>query len=198
MPPKNPIEDKNKKEAKPEIKLRYYQRMKKKDLNKNNFEKFLEIFKKLEINIPFFEELEQIPMYQKFMKDIISKKRTMGDKPITFIEKCSAVSQGRKIPTKQKDPGVVTIPYTIEDRTFKKVLIDSGASVSVMSLFIYQKLGIGKANNTWTNLKFAYHSIKHAYEIVEDNLVIIDEFSFPVDFVIMDMPEDENTLIILG
>lgn len=57
-------------------------------------------------------------MYQKFMKEVISKKRTMGDEPTTFIEKCSAVPQGRKIPIKQKDHEVVTITCIIEDKTF--------------------------------------------------------------------------------
>ena len=38
------------------------------------FPKFLNMFKKIEINIPFFEELTQMPHYAKFMKDILSKK----------------------------------------------------------------------------------------------------------------------------
>ncbi|XP_050888849.1 uncharacterized protein LOC127094013 [Lathyrus oleraceus] len=132
------------------------------------------------------------------MKEVISKKRPIGDGSVTFNEKYSAISPGGIIPIKQKDPGFVTVPYTIKDRTFKKVLIDSGASVSLMPLSIYQRLGIGKVNDTGTNLKFADHSIKNAYEIEEDVLVKIDEFSFPVDFVIMDIPEDEETPIILG
>ncbi|PIN17864.1 DNA-directed DNA polymerase [Handroanthus impetiginosus] len=36
------------------------------------------IFKKLHINIPFAEALEQMPSYVKFMKDILSKKRRLG------------------------------------------------------------------------------------------------------------------------
>ena len=87
---------------------------------------------------------------------------------------------------------------TIKDRTFKKVLIDSRASVSMMSLSIYQRLGIGKVSDIGTNLKFADHSIKYAYWIAEDILMVMEEFSFHVDFVIMDIPEDEETPIILG
>ena len=33
------------------------------------------MFKKLEINIPFSEALDQMPHYEKFMKHIISKKK---------------------------------------------------------------------------------------------------------------------------
>ena len=42
------------------------------------FAKFLEVFKKLHINIPFTEALEQMPKYVKFMKEILSKKRNWG------------------------------------------------------------------------------------------------------------------------
>ena len=38
------------------------------------FSKFLNMFKKIEINIPFSKALIQIPNYAKFMKDILSKK----------------------------------------------------------------------------------------------------------------------------
>ncbi|PNX59125.1 hypothetical protein L195_g059533, partial [Trifolium pratense] len=89
--------------------------------------KFLEVFKKLQINIPFAEALEQMPTYAKFMKDIISRKKTIGDEKVRLTEQCSAILQ-RKIPQKLKDPGSVTIPCTIGDRTFKKALIDLGAS----------------------------------------------------------------------
>lgn len=110
------------------------------------------MFKNLEINIPFFEALEQIPMYQKFIKDIISKIRTLGDELVAFTEKCTAVSQGRKIPIK-KNIGPVPIPCIIEYMTFKKVLIDSRASVSLILFFIYQNLGIGKVSDTKMSLK---------------------------------------------
>ncbi|XP_050878811.1 uncharacterized protein LOC127082625 [Lathyrus oleraceus] len=132
------------------------------------------------------------------MKDVISKKKPTGDGSVTFNKKCSAISSSRRIPIKHKDPGSVTVPCTIKDRTFKKVFIDSKTSVSLMPLSIYQRIGIRKVNDTGTNLKFADHSIKNAYGIAEDVLVTIEEFSFPVDFVIMDIPEDEETPIILG
>ncbi|XP_062075256.1 uncharacterized protein LOC133779295 [Humulus lupulus] len=71
-------------------------------LCKNNldkqFSKFLEVFKKLHINIPFAEALEQMPSYVKFMKDILSKKRKMGEyETVALTEECGAILQ-RKLP----------------------------------------------------------------------------------------------------
>ena len=42
------------------------------------FSKFLEIFKKIEINIPFADAITQMPNYAKFLKDILSKKKKIA------------------------------------------------------------------------------------------------------------------------
>ncbi|XP_050875606.1 uncharacterized protein LOC127079241 [Lathyrus oleraceus] len=180
------------------IKLPCPQRVTNKDPKETNFEKFITMFTKIESSMPFFEALEQMPMYKKFMKEVISKKRPIKDGSVALNEKCSAISPGRRIPNKHKDHVVVTIPCIIKEKTFKKVLIDSGSSVSLMPLPIYQRLGIGNVSDTRTNMKFADHSINKSYGIIEDVLVTIEEFSFLVGFVIIDIPEDEETLIILG
>ncbi|XP_050919033.1 uncharacterized protein LOC127136530 [Lathyrus oleraceus] len=185
-------------EPKPVIKIPFPTRNKKKGQHEKKFEKFLELFKKLKINIPLLEALEQMPTYAKFMKDIISKRCTIDTNPIILIETCSAILQGMEIPTKKKDRGVVTIPCTIRDRSFKKALIDLGASVILMPLSIYKKLGIGAVQDTRMALQFADHSVKKPYDIVEDVLVKIYKFVFLVDFVILEMPEDEDIPLILG
>ena len=72
-----------------------------------------------------------------------------------------------------------------------------GSSMSLMSLSIYQKLGFGKVSNTRTSKKFTDHFTMYAYGVTKHVLVTIEEFRFPVDFLIMDMPEDQETLIVL-
>src|SRR4051812_9188015 len=67
-----------------------------------------------------------------------------------------------------------------------------------MALSIFKKLGIGTVMEKGTKLKFVDHTIKQVYGVVEDVLVEIDRFIFSVDFQIMDIPEDEETSIILG
>jgi hypothetical protein len=67
-----------------------------------------------------------------------------------------------------------------------------------MPLSIYKRLGIGKVQDTRMTLQFADHSVKRPYGVVEDVLVKIDKFVFPVDFVILEMSEDEEIPLILG
>ena len=56
------------------------------------FTMFMELFKKLHINIPFADALEQMPNYVKFMKDILSKKRILSDyETIALIEECNTI-----------------------------------------------------------------------------------------------------------
>ena len=47
--------------------------------------KFLEIFKKIEINIPFSEALTQMPNYAKFLKDILNRKKKIFDEGIANL-----------------------------------------------------------------------------------------------------------------
>ena len=44
--------------------------------------KFLEIFKKIEINIPFAEAINQMPNYAKFLKEILSKKKKIAEEGV--------------------------------------------------------------------------------------------------------------------
>ncbi|XP_050895560.1 uncharacterized protein LOC127102202 [Lathyrus oleraceus] len=92
-------------------------------------------------------------------KDIISKKRSIDTDPIVLTETCSAILQGMKIPVKKKDRGSVTIPCTIGDKSYINALIDLGASVSLMSLSIYKRLGIGKMQDTRMTLQFVDTSL---------------------------------------
>ena len=85
------------KDHQPIAPILYAQRLKKNKLDKQ-FTKFLEVFKKLYINIQFSDALEQIPSYDKFMKDILSQKRRLSNfETVNLTEECSAILQ-RKLP----------------------------------------------------------------------------------------------------
>ena len=112
----------------------------------------MEIFKKLHINIPFVEALEQMPGYVKFMKDILPKKRKVGNyETVVLSEEFSATLQN-KLPPKLKDPSSFTIPCAIGDVVFEKALCDLGASINLMPLSILKKLNLGKARPTTITL----------------------------------------------
>ena len=158
----------------------------------------MEVFKKLHIDIPFADALEQMPSYVKFMKDILSQKRRLSDfETINLTEECSAILQ-RKLPQKLKDPGSFTIPCTIGNAIFERALCDLGASINLMPLSIFRHLGLGEARPITVTLQLADKSLKHPRGVIEEILVKVEKFIFPADFIVLDMEEDKEIPIILG
>ena len=152
--------------------------------------KFLEIFKKIEINIPFVEAINQIPNYANFLKEILSKKKKIVEEGVVNLTAtCSAVIQ-RSLPAKMKDPGSFTIPCSIGKYEFKKALYDSGASINLMPLSVVQRLSLGEFTPTTIILQMADRSMAQPKGVLEDVLVKVGKFIFPVDFVVMKMEED--------
>ncbi|XP_022866337.1 uncharacterized protein LOC111386130 [Olea europaea var. sylvestris] len=124
------------------------------------YKKFLEIFKKLHINIQLADVLFQMPSYAKFLKDMLLNKCKLGDhKTVMLMEKYSARIQ-KKLQSKLKDPRSFTIPYTI--------------------------------------VKLADRSLTQPKGIIEDLLIKVVKFIFPMDFLILDMEEDKDISLILG
>ena len=63
-----------------------------KEKMEEQFSRFFDIFKKIEINITFYEALAQMPNYDKFLKDIISKKRRFSEEgAVNLTATCSAM-----------------------------------------------------------------------------------------------------------
>ncbi|XP_022897557.1 uncharacterized protein LOC111411238 [Olea europaea var. sylvestris] len=177
--------------------LPFLQRYLKKEFDEK-FAKLLEVFKKIHINIPFAETLAQMPNYTKFLKEVMSKKRKLEEfETVKLTEECSAILQ-KKLPHKLKDPGSFNIPCNIGGITFDRALCDLGASINLMLLSVFKKMGLGKVNPTTLTLQLADRSITYPKGIIEDVLVKVDKFIFPVDFVVLDMEEDEKVPMILG
>ncbi|XP_073153028.1 uncharacterized protein [Henckelia pumila] len=164
----------------------------------SEFAKFLEVFKKLNINIPLADALMQMPNYANFLKEILSNKKKLEEHAmISLTENCSALVQN-KIPPKQKDPRSFSVPCVINDVQFHKALCDLGASINLMSYSVFRKLSLGEPKSTKMSLQLAERSIKNPRGIMEDVLVKVDKFIFPVDFVVLNMEEDLDMPLILG
>ncbi|XP_052723859.1 uncharacterized protein LOC128193791 [Vigna angularis] len=151
-----------------------------------------------EIRIFEEETLQQIPTYSRFMKDLLTKKKKYIEAETIEVQgNCSAIIQ-KLLPPKFKDPGSFTIPCTIGNLAIGKALIDLGASINLMPLSMFKKIGELDLKPTRMTLQLADRSIKYPHGVVEDVLVKVDKFVFPVDFVIMEMEEDTEVPLILG
>jgi len=159
------------------------------------FNKFVNMLKKICINIPFAEALSQIPLYVKFLKEIFSKKKTIEhNETIALTRESSAII--KKPPPKLRDPGSFSIPCVIGSDTIDKPLCDLGASVSLLPLSLFKRIGIGELKLTEMTLKLADRSTIQLVGFVEDIPVKIEGIYIPADFVVVDIPEDHDVPII--
>ena len=122
----------------------------------------------------------------------------MGEYEIVALSKeCSAILQ-KKLPTKLKDPGSFTILCAIGNAIFERALCYLGASINLMPWLIFKKWNLGETRSTTITLQLENSSLTHPCGIIEDVLVKMDKFIFPVDFIILDMEEDKEVPINLG
>ena len=77
-------------------------------------------------------------------------------------------------------------------------LLDLGASINLIPLAKLEKISNLEIKPTKMELELADRVTKYPYGVVEDVLGKVDKFIFPMDFVIMDMKEDEEVPLILG
>ena len=139
-----------------------------------------------------------MPIYAKFMKEILNKKRKIAEEGIlNLTDSCSVVIQ-QKLPAKMKDPSSFTIPCSIGKYEFKKALCDSCASINLMPLSVVQRLSLWELTSTAITLQMANRSMAQPEGILKNLLVKVGKFIFPVDFVIMKMEEDTQVPLLLG
>ncbi|XP_038895813.1 uncharacterized protein LOC120083980 [Benincasa hispida] len=138
-----------------------------------------------------------MPSYVKFLKDILVNKRKIREnETVALTYECSALFENN-ILTKMKDPGSFTLPCSIGGKKVGNALCDLGASINLMPLSIFKKLDIGNARPTTITLQLANRSITHFEGKIEDVLVQVDKFIFPVDFIILDYEDNREVSIIL-
>ncbi|GKB98716.1 DNA-directed DNA polymerase [Tanacetum coccineum] len=91
-----------------------------------------------------------------------------------------------------------TIADLSEIRHMKHAFVDLGAIVSIMPFSTYTNLGLGDLSHTRMTIELADKTIKQPKVIAANVLVRIGKFIFPIDFVILDIPKDNDVPLILG
>jgi hypothetical protein len=104
---------------------------------------------------------------------------------VFLTEQVSSILQ-YSLPPKFKDPGAPTISCIIGDHKIDKALLDLGAGVNLLSYSLYLQLSLGELKPTPIILQLADRSTKKPRGIIEDVIIQVDNFYFPVDFIVLD------------
>nr|GEZ11489.1 reverse transcriptase domain-containing protein [Tanacetum cinerariifolium] len=159
--------------------------------------KFWKMFKKLHINITLADALILILKYQKMLKALISNKEKLLELANTPLnENCSAVIL-KKLPEKLGDPGKFLIPCGFSELKCKS-LANLDASINLMPLSVWKKLGLPELISTRMTLELANRAIYTPVGIARDIFVPVGKFTFPADFVIVDYERYPRVPLILG
>ncbi|XP_059671044.1 uncharacterized protein LOC132316590 [Cornus florida] len=161
----------------------------------------MEIFKQVKINLPLLDAIQQIPVYAKFVKDMCTQKRHSNSH---IPKKVLLTEQGYYNCTapKFKDPGAPTISCTIGNHQVERALLDLGANVNLFPYSVYLQLRLGELKPTFIILQLADRSTKQPRGVIENVIIKVDKFYFPVDFIVLDtepVPELRRHIpVILG
>nr|GEV55025.1 hypothetical protein [Tanacetum cinerariifolium] len=197
MPPPfiNPEEDERTEETLTDPKLGEYTI--KQDKDEIQIHKFWKMFKQLHINITLADALILILKYQKMLKALLSNKEKLLELANTPLnENCSAFIL-KKLPEKLRDPGKFLIPCGLSELKCKD-LADLGASINLMPLSVWKKLGLPELISTRMTLELANRAICTSDGIARDVFVPVGKFTFLTDFFIVDYKSDPRVPLILG
>nr|GEZ44361.1 reverse transcriptase domain-containing protein [Tanacetum cinerariifolium] len=160
--------------------------------------KFLQMSRKLHINISLAEALALMLKYQKMLKELLfDKEKLLGLANTSLTENCSTVLL-KKLPEKLRDPGRFLLPCDFHRLESCMALADLGDSINLMPLFVWNKLSLPDLTPTRMTLKLATRSIAYSAGIAKDVFVQVGKFTFPADFVVVDYDVDPRVPLILG
>ncbi|GKE99477.1 reverse transcriptase domain-containing protein [Tanacetum coccineum] len=171
-------------------------------LNKEKIEaryaKFLDMIKEVRINVPLIDVLAGMPNYGKFLKDLVSNKSKMDQISAAFLtEECLAILQN-KIPPKLGDPKSFLIPCKLANSVEYLALVDLGVSINLMQYSLYDALFGTTLKPTRMSILLGNHTYQYPIGVDENMLIQVGKLVLHVDFVILQIEEDDRVPLILG
>ncbi|GKE98645.1 reverse transcriptase domain-containing protein [Tanacetum coccineum] len=160
--------------------------------------KFMEIFRNLQFELSFADALIHMPKFASMFKKMLNNKDKLIElTKMPLNENCSAVVL-KKLPEKLGDPGRFLIPCDFSEFDNCLALADLCASINLMPLSIWKKLGLPGLTETKMVLELADHTISKPTGVAKNVFVKVGKFYFPADFVVLDFIADPRVPLILG
>ena len=166
-------------------------------LNESN-DNLLEAFKKVTIIIPLIDAIKHILSYAKFLKGICTPHR--NPRKIQLSETVSSIMMNF-IPIKKRDPRAPMIMSEIGGMSFTTSFLDTVVSINILLKFVFDLHHVGELQPFLVELCLADGSVRKPHSIVEYVIIKIEDYYFPVDFLVVDMKttkELSQAPIILG
>ncbi|GJT71578.1 reverse transcriptase domain-containing protein [Tanacetum coccineum] len=138
------------------------------------------------------------PNYGKFLKELISNKHKIEQISAAFLSDESSAMIQNKVPPKLGDPKSFLIPCNFNKTFSCNALADLGASINLMPYSLYAKLSLETLKPTKMSVRLADRSFQYPVGIAKNMLVKVGKFTFPANFVILEIGEVSKVPLILG
>ncbi|XP_016192239.1 uncharacterized protein LOC107633119 [Arachis ipaensis] len=149
----------------------------------------VEVFKKVEVTVPLFQAIQQVPRYAKFLKDVCTHKEKLGNLNTRLVDD----SISSLLPEKCNDPGPCLVTCLIGKIKFMDCMCDLRACASIMPLLVYERLNSAPLKRSRARFVLADKSIVSVVGIAENVLVNIQGLFFLADFHILETPSIDSS-----
>ncbi|XP_056851604.1 uncharacterized protein LOC130500684 [Raphanus sativus] len=189
-------EDTTEVEQSPYDKLPFPQRVLTK-AQKKVISKFRKDLSDVGVKLPEISGMREARVQMMLIKDILTHK----DKVAELLD-FSTLQLDPQVPpkslSKQEHQGMFTLSCSLGKLTFDDALVDSGASVNVISIEMVKTLGIESMEPTRSLLQFGDSSSTTPIGIIEDFPMKIGACTIPVDLTVLKMATAKRFPLILG
>ena len=152
----------------------------------SHVDKIKEIFSQVKINTPLLDAIQQMPLYARFLKYLCTTKRATNVPKRAFLTSNVSSIILNQVPLKCQNMGCPTISIVVGNHTIHRALLDLGDSVNLLSFTVYERLGPGELKSTKMVLQLTDCSSRLPRGMVEDVLIKLGKFIYPVDFVVLE------------
>jgi hypothetical protein len=134
------------------------------------------------------QAIKDIPIYAKTIKELCIKKtgrKKKDPQTMQVIGKLADLMSGKIYMQKYEDPGSPIVKIHINNVAITNTLIDLGATINVMTKYTMDKLQLSNLRNTPTILQLVDRSTIKPKGVLEDIIVSLDSWEYPVDFMVL-------------
>ncbi|CAA7056291.1 unnamed protein product [Microthlaspi erraticum] len=166
--------------------------------HKEVIHKFRRDLSEIGIELPSMESMSEAFEQMKMIKDVMANSDKVSELLEVSTHQINLLTSPTFLP-KVKDQGKFTLPCTLGHIELDNALVDSGASINLISLTMAEKLGIaGALQRPTTSIMFGDATSKSPLGVFKNYHLKIGECIIQTDLTVMEMEEEKDLPLLLG
>ncbi|CAA7044078.1 unnamed protein product [Microthlaspi erraticum] len=150
------------------------------------------------VELPTMESMSEAFEQLKLIQDVLAHKEKVSELMEMSTHQINLLTSPTFLP-KVKDQGKFTLPCTFGHIELDNALVDSGASINLISLTMAEKIGIaGALQRPTTSIMFGDATSKSPLGVFKNSHLKIGECIIQTDLTVMEMEEEKDLPLLLG